>query len=125
MNIFIFTGQVIIGLVFVIAVVNDYMERNILISMADAKLTALLKRKIPNVNYLVYGAMGLKVVCGLGLIFNILPSVAAFFLAGFTIIANVVFNNFWALQGDERKGAYIKFLIHWAIIGGLIVLIGA
>jgi uncharacterized membrane protein YphA (DoxX/SURF4 family) len=69
--------------------------------------------------------MGLKVFCGLLLMFNILHSLAALLLAGFTIIANVVFNNFWAQQGEDRKHAYCQFLIHWAIIGGLIALIGA
>lgn len=125
MNIFILTGQVIIGLVFVIAVVNDILDRNLLMSTLDIKLQSLLKRKISHTHFLFYGAIGLKTVCGLAFIFNTFVPMAAFFLAGFTIIANVVFNNFWAVPSDERKPTFLKFLIHWAIIGGLIVLIGA
>lgn len=124
MNIFILAGQFIVGLVFVVAVVSDFLDRNILMSTLDNKLEILLKRKIPQTQFLFYGALVLKAICGLALMFNILASVAAFFLAGFTIIANVIFNNFWTVRSDERKSVFLLFLIHWAVIGGLIVLIG-
>jgi uncharacterized membrane protein YphA (DoxX/SURF4 family) len=124
MSKFVLAGQFIIGVVFVVAVVGDIIERNKLISLLSTKLESLLKKKLPYTHYLFYGAAGLKVVCGLALIFNILVPLAAFLLAALTIIINIVFNNFWALQGEERKTAYGNFIVNWAVIGGLIALIG-
>ena len=111
-------GQAIIGLVFLVAIVNDILERNEL-------MAALATKNIPYREYLFPGAIGLKLLCGLGLVFNILAPVAAFFLAGFTLVANIIFNNFWAQTGADRKNAYFQFIIHMAIVGGLIALVGA
>lgn len=118
MNSAILIGQAIVGAVFVIAVATDLMGRKEL-------MLALASKNIPYREYLLPGAIGLKLICGLGLVFNILAPVAAFFLAGYTLVTNVLFNNFWAQQGPDRKAAYLQFLIHMAIVGGLIVLIGA
>ena|SRR3990167_3261590 len=117
MNTIVLIGQGLIGLVYVIAVVGDLYDREYL-------LTQLANKKLPYHQYLFVGAVALKTVCGLALLFNFMVSVAAFFLAGFTLIANIIFNNFWAQSGQDRKNAWIQFLIHMAIVGGLIVLVG-
>jgi uncharacterized membrane protein YphA (DoxX/SURF4 family) len=112
-----YIGQLLIGLVFVIAAVFDYKGRNELLGLMTSK-------NIPYREYLLPGAIGLKLVCGLALILNILAPLAAFFLAGFTIIANYLFNNFWQCEGKAREAAFFKFLTHSAIIGGLLVILG-
>jgi len=123
MNTFVIVGQFIIGFVFVVAVINDFLDRHTLQALMDAKLESLLKRPVPQSHVLYYGGMALKAICGLALMFNILTSVAAFFLAGFMIVTNVVFNNFWAVMREERKSVFMAFLTNWAVIGGLVVLI--
>jgi hypothetical protein len=74
--------------------------------------------------YLFVGGIALKVTCGLALLFNIFVPFAAFVLAIFTLIANVIFNDFWRVTGPERKSTFLHFLINIAVIGGLLVLAG-
>lgn len=118
MNSAILLGQAIIGLFFVLAVVSDILERKDIVA-------ELATKNIPYREFLFPGAIGLKLLCGLGLIFNVLAPVAAFFLAGLTLATNVVFNNFWAQSGSDRKAAYLQFISHMAIVGGLVALVGA
>jgi len=114
---FILIGQIMIGAVFFIAAIGDIFDYKFLLSL-------LAEKKVPYRKILLPGAILLKMICGLALIFSVLVPLAAFLLAGFTLIANVIFNNFWRLMGAGRKQAYIQFLVHFGIIGGLIILIG-
>jgi putative oxidoreductase len=41
-------------------------------------------------------------------------------LFGFTVVASLLFLNFWDLQGPERAGAPNQFLTNIAVIGGLL-----
>lgn len=111
-------GQAIIGIVFILGAVTDIMERNALLGL-------LQRKNLRYENYLLYGAIALKIICGLGLIFNFAAPVAAFFLAGFTLIANVIFHPFWACAPADRKKEYFAFVVHMAVIGGLMVIVGS
>lgn len=112
-----YLGQLIIGLAFVLASGLDLKGR--------AKLVQLVvNKKLPYPEYLTYGAIGLKFVGGLGLILNIIAPFCAFLLAGFVIIANVIFNDFWKREGDEREKVFLKFLTYCAVIGGLVYIFG-
>jgi putative oxidoreductase len=117
MEMFVLAGQAIIGIVYILGAVSDIIDREVLLQM-------LQRKRIPYENYLLPGAIGLKIVCGLALIFNILTPVAAFFLAGFTLIANVIFHPFWISPANERKKEYFAFVFNMAIIGGLMVIVG-
>jgi putative oxidoreductase len=117
MELFALIGQAIIGIVFILGAVTDIMDRNMLLVM-------LQRKNIPQEKYLLSGAIGLKIVCGLGLIFNIFAPAAAFFLAGFTLIANVIFHPFWSVAPSDRKREYFAFVVHMAVIGGLLVIVG-
>ena len=117
MEFFALAGQAIIGIVYIIGTVNDFMER--------ASLQQMLQRKgIPYDQYLIPGAMGLKVVCSLGLIFNTLPAFSAFLLAGFTLVANIIFHPFWSAPAADRKREYFAFAGHLVAVGGLMVIVG-
>ena len=117
MQLFLLAGQAIIGLVFVLGAVSDIL--------GYSKLLQLLQRKrIPYDQYLLPGAIGLKIVCGLGLMFNVWAPLSAFLLAGFTLIANIIFHPFWMVVPTERQKEYFAFVIHLAVIGGLLVIVG-
>ncbi len=112
MEFFTLAGQAIIGIVYIVGTVNDIMER--------ATLQQMLQRKgVPYDQYLLPGAIGLKIICGLGLIFNTLPALSAFFLAGFTLIANIIFHPFWSAPASDRKREYFAFAGHMVAVGGL------
>lgn len=87
MELFALVGQATIGIVFMLGAVTDILERKALLQM-------LLRKNLRYEDYLLYGAITLKIVCGLALIFNVAAHIAAFFLAGFTLIANVIFHPF-------------------------------
>lgn len=110
-------GQAIIGIFFILGAIPDILER-------DALQQLLQRKRIPYDQYLLPGAIGLKIVCGLMLVFNFWPAVAAFFLAGFTLIANVIFHPFWIVPAPDRKKEYYAFMVYMAVIGGLMVIVG-
>ncbi len=110
-------GQAIIGIVYILGSVTDIIDRQALMQL-------LQRKNIRYEEYLVPGAIALKIICGLGLIFNVAPALAAFFLAGFTLIANVIFHPFWWCAPSDRKKEYFAFVIHMAVIGGLMVIVG-
>jgi putative oxidoreductase len=118
MHFFALIGQALIGVVFLAGAVTDVLGRQTLLQILKTK-------KLRYEEYLLYGAIGLKVVCGLALIVNIWAPFAAFLLAGFTIIANVLFHPFWAVPPGDRQKEYFAFLIHVAVIGGLLVIVGS
>lgn len=117
MEFFMLAGQAIIGLVFLLGAVTDIMDRKALQQL-------LIRKNIPYDHYLLPGAIGLKITCGMALVFNILAPAAAFFLAGFTLIANIIFHPFWMVPASDRKKEYFAFVIHLAVIGGLMVVVG-
>jgi putative oxidoreductase len=46
---------------------------------------------------------------------------AALALAGFTILAALIFHNFWAVEAAQKMGQQINFMKNVAITGGLLV----
>ena len=117
MEYFTLLGQALIGIVFVAGAVTDILDRKILLQM-------LQRKNVRYEEFLLPGAIALKIVCGLALVFNMFPSVAAFFLAGFTLIANVIFHPFWSCAPNDRKREYFAFMVHVAVIGGLLAVVG-
>lgn len=110
-------GQATIGIVFLLGSVTDILDRNALLLM-------LQRKNLRYEQYLLYGAIALKILCGLALVFNITAHVAAFFLAGFTLIANIIFHPFWSCPPNDRKREYFAFVVNMAVIGGLMVVAG-
>jgi putative oxidoreductase len=47
---------------------------------------------------------------------------AALLLAGFTIVASVLFHNFWAAPAAEAMNQQIHFMKNLSIIGGMLLL---
>jgi uncharacterized membrane protein YphA (DoxX/SURF4 family) len=110
-------GQAMIGLVFLLGSLTDVLEYK--------SLQQLLQRKnLRYDEYLLPGAIGLKALGGLGLIFNIYAAAAALLLAGFTIIANFIFHPFWMSSPADRKKEYFAFVVYLAVAGGLLVIVG-
>ena len=46
---------------------------------------------------------------------------AALALAGFTILAALVFHNFWAVEAAQKMGQQINFMKNIAIAGGMLM----
>lgn len=80
-------------------------------------------RGLPLANVMLFSATLLKYVASCMLIFQFYPNVAAFGLLGFTILATIIFDNFWADTGMQRQMKYFAFLSNLSIIGGLLLVV--
>ena len=69
---------------------------------------------------LVVGSI-FQFVAGLLLIFGIWTMAASLGLVLFTIVASIMFLNFWDVEGPARETAMTGFLSNVAIVGGLLL----
>ncbi len=46
---------------------------------------------------------------------------AALALAGFTILATLMFHNFWDFEGPDRARQYVQFMKNLGLVGGFLV----
>lgn len=59
---------------------------------------------------------GLALIAGFGTLW------AALALAGFTLVATVIFHNFWGMPADQVMVQQLMFFKNIAVVGGLLVL---
>jgi putative oxidoreductase len=87
-----------------------------------APLTAAMSaRGVPAARaVLVIGSI-FQTVCGLALVFGLWPAWAALGLVLFTIVASIMFLDFWNKEGDARAGAVSTWKTNLALIGGLLI----
>ena len=69
-------------------------------------------------------AIAVEVLGGLALILGFGTRWAALILAAFTVVAGVIFHNFWALPAEQQTIQQIMFMKNIAVAGGLLVLAG-
>tara|TARA_R110000868_G_scaffold337591_1_gene598476 strand:- start:395 stop:751 length:357 start_codon:yes stop_codon:yes gene_type:complete len=117
MGMLVVAGQATVGIVYILGAITDTVDRSTLSKMLQDK-------RIPYTQYLLPGAISLKFLGGLALVFSMFVPLAAFLLAGFTLIANVIFHPFWSAAPADRKKEYFAFMVHMAVIGGLCVIAG-
>jgi len=67
-------------------------------------------------------AIAVEVLGGLALILGFGTRWAALILAIFTVVAGVIFHNFWASPADQQMVQQIMFMKNIAVAGGLLLL---
>jgi putative oxidoreductase len=75
---------------------------------------------LPAAQLLAIGAGVLEVVAGVLLIVGWQARWAALALAAFTVLASVLFHNFWAMPKEQQFMQQLMFMKNMAIIGGLL-----
>lgn len=78
---------------------------------------------LPFAGALVYLAGLLELGGGLLLLAGYKARIAALALALFTVVASVIFHNFWAVPADQALNQTIHFMKNVAILGGLLSVI--
>jgi uncharacterized membrane protein YphA (DoxX/SURF4 family) len=111
-----FLARLFLALYFVIGGCFDLYLRH------DA-LNLMQQKKIPLRRVLLTGAIALKIIFGLALIFGLHIKIAALILALFTLTANIIFHNFWAAEGKKKIFEASNFLVNLAVIGGLLLIV--
>jgi putative oxidoreductase len=75
---------------------------------------------LPAAQLLALGAGVLEVVAGALLIVGFQARWAALALAAFTVIASVLFHNFWAMPQEQQFMQQLMFMKNLAVVGGLL-----
>lgn len=81
----------------------------------------IASKGLPMSQLLAIGAAVLELVAAALLIVGWQARWAALALAAFTLLATVLFHNFWAMPADQQMMQQLMFLKNLAAIGGLLV----
>lgn len=90
--------------------------------LADLSGTAgyIASAGLPAASVLAVMAVLLEVVGGLALIVGFQARWAALALALFTVMASVLFHNFWAMPAEQQFMQQLMFMKNLAVTGGLL-----
>jgi putative oxidoreductase len=83
----------------------------------------IASKGLPLPEVLAVATITLEVVGGLMLVFGWKTRWAALALATFTVLAGVLFHNFWAVPEAQKMLQQIQFLKNVAIMGGLLLVV--
>ena len=87
-----------------------------------AQLTAAMTaRGVPAARAVLLTGSIFQTLCGLALIFGLWPAWAALGLVPFTLVASIMFLDFWNKEGEARAGAVGTWKTNGALIGGLLI----
>lgn len=107
-------ARVLLALLFVLAGLNKF---------AGLEGTAgyIASKGLPMPAVLAFGTALLEVVAGLALAVGFFARPAALALALFTLLATVLFHNFWAMPADQAYVQQLMFMKNLAVVGGLLL----
>lgn len=107
-------GRLLLGLYFAAAGIQHF-------SAIEPLSQAIAARGVPAARIVLLTGSVFQTVCGVALIVGFWPAWAALGLVLFTIMASLLFLNFWSMEGAARDGAVGTWKTNLALIGGLLV----
>jgi len=108
-----FAGRLLLALMFVLA---GYGK----ITGYDGTAGYMVSAGLPMVGVLLPLTILVELGGGIALIVGWKTRWAALLLAAFTVLATLLFHNFWAMSGDEVMTNTLFFYKNVAVIGGLL-----
>lgn len=107
-------ARVLLGLMFLLAGVSKF---------GNLQGTAgyIASAGLPMASVLATLTALLEVVASVALIVGFKARYAALALAVFTLLASVLFHNFWAMPADKQMVQQLMFLKNLAVAGGLLL----
>jgi putative oxidoreductase len=108
-------GRFLLGGLFVVGGVEHFFALPLLTGIMAA-------RGIPAARAVLILGSVWQAVLGLMLIFGLLLAPAAFGLIVFTLVASLIFLNFWDRSGPEKVAQRNAFLCNIAIVGALLMI---
>ncbi len=113
-NFCLLAGRFLLGMYFVLPGLSK-------ISGFEATSTYMAEHNVPFIPVLLVLTIILQLGCGIALIVGFKGQIAAFLLAGLTIVISVFMHNFWDLaEGAERAHETQNFFKNLGITGGLL-----
>lgn len=107
-------GRVLLGGFFIVAGIQHFF----ILPAVTAMMTA---RGVPAAQLVLIVGSIYQIVAGLLVVFNLFAGWAAIALVFFTVVATIMFLNFWDMEGPARNGARSGFEANVGIIGGLLM----
>ena len=88
-------------------------------------LDSLKTRKFPIPEVLFWAGVATQSIAGGLLIFGYQPSLAAFVLIPFTLVASLTFHPFWSMEGEARFLNRIIFICNYTcVLAALLLIVG-
>ncbi len=81
----------------------------------------IASKGLPMPMVLAVAAGVVELVAGVLLIIGWQARWAALALAGFTVVASVIFHNFWAMPAEQQMMQQLMFMKNLAVTGGLLL----
>ena len=78
---------------------------------------------LPLPQLLAVGTIVLEIVAGLALVAGFKARWAAAALAVFTVLATLLFHDYWAMPAEQQRVQYLMFMKNLAVTGGLLVIV--
>jgi putative oxidoreductase len=108
-------GRVLLGLIFVL---SGFAK----ISGFDGTAGYIASKGLPLPHLVAALTIVVELGGGLALMAGLYTRQVVVALAVFTLLAGVIFHNFWAAPAAEQMGQQVNFLKNLAIAGGMLVL---
>lgn len=83
----------------------------------------IASKGLPLPHLLAVGTIVLELVAGLALLVGYRARWAAAALAAFTVLATLLFHNFWAMPSEQQQVQQLMFMKNLAITGGLLMVV--
>jgi len=108
-------ARVLLALMFVLAGASKF---------GDLGGTAgyIASKGLPFPMLLAFGTAALELIGGLAIMLGLQARIAALALAVFTLLASVLFHNFWAMPADQQMMQQLMFMKNLSVAGGLLLL---
>jgi putative oxidoreductase len=109
-------ARVLLALMFVLAGVSKF---------ADLGGTAayIASAGLPLAGVLAFATAALELLGGLAIMVGFQARWAALALAGFTLLATLLFHNFWAVPAEAQYVQQLMFMKNLSVAGGLLLLV--
>jgi putative oxidoreductase len=107
-------ARILLALMFILAGVSKF---------AGLEGTAgyIASKGLPMPTVLAFLTAALELVGGLAIAVGFHARFAALALALFTLLANVLFHNFWAMPADQQMVQQLMFMKNLSVAGGLLL----
>jgi len=109
------TARILLALMFLLAGLSKFAG-------LDGTAGYIASKGLPMAGLLAFGTAALEVGGALLLIVGWKARWAALALAVFTLMASVLFHNYWAMPADQQMMQQLMFMKNLAVVGGLLTL---
>jgi putative oxidoreductase len=107
-------GRILLALMFVLAGVDK-------IGGFEGTAAYIASKGLPVASVLAGLTIVLEVVAGLALMVGYKARWAALLLAGFTLLATLIFHNYWAMPAEQQMVQSLMFMKNLSVTGGLLM----